>query len=139
MHRRTGQADLPHPALGQDLTPSPTARRGQSTSISYGKLTIFGKRHRSTGEYKLQLHVWFLGGIHARVNSDCCISGQNRPWMVRHRRDDRHLHFRRRFVGQDLLRESPQHEGASTGPGAAACANSLATQAKRQPQLAMAA
>ena len=24
---RTGQADLPHPALGQDLTPSPTARR----------------------------------------------------------------------------------------------------------------
>src|SRR5215831_10263249 len=23
----TGQADLPHPALGQDLTPSPTARR----------------------------------------------------------------------------------------------------------------
>src|SRR5262249_32526587 len=23
---RTGQADLPHPALGQDFTPSPTAR-----------------------------------------------------------------------------------------------------------------
>src|SRR6516225_8035971 len=26
---RTGQADLPHPALGQDFTPSPTARRAQ--------------------------------------------------------------------------------------------------------------
>jgi hypothetical protein len=30
--RRTGQADLPHPALGQDLTPSPTAGRGQARS-----------------------------------------------------------------------------------------------------------
>src|ERR1700681_4970766 len=29
---RTGQADLPHPALGQDLTPSPTARRAQACS-----------------------------------------------------------------------------------------------------------
>jgi hypothetical protein len=28
--RRTGQADLPHPALGQELTPSPTAGRGQA-------------------------------------------------------------------------------------------------------------
>ena len=28
--RRTGHADLTHPALGQDLTPSPTARRGQA-------------------------------------------------------------------------------------------------------------
>src|SRR5262245_60905555 len=27
---RTGQADLPHPALGQDFTPSPTARRAQA-------------------------------------------------------------------------------------------------------------
>src|ERR1700757_2890682 len=27
---RTGQADLPHPALGQDFTPSPTARRDQA-------------------------------------------------------------------------------------------------------------
>src|SRR5262249_48466970 len=27
---RTGHADLPHPALGQDLTPSPTAGRGQA-------------------------------------------------------------------------------------------------------------
>src|ERR1700741_2283483 len=27
---RTGLADLPHPALGQDLTPSPTARRVQA-------------------------------------------------------------------------------------------------------------
>src|ERR1700687_649082 len=26
---RTGLADLPHPALGQDITPSPTARRAQ--------------------------------------------------------------------------------------------------------------
>jgi hypothetical protein len=30
--RRTGQADLPHPALGQDLTPSPTACRAQARS-----------------------------------------------------------------------------------------------------------
>jgi hypothetical protein len=29
---RTGRADFPHPALGQDLTPSPTARRGQAQS-----------------------------------------------------------------------------------------------------------
>ena len=28
--RRTGQAALPHPALGQDLTPSPTACRAQA-------------------------------------------------------------------------------------------------------------
>jgi len=27
---RTGRADLPHPALGQELTPSPTARRAQA-------------------------------------------------------------------------------------------------------------
>jgi hypothetical protein len=27
---RTGQADLPHPALGQDLTPSPTTRHAQA-------------------------------------------------------------------------------------------------------------
>ena len=26
---RTGHADLPHPALGQDITPSPTTRRAQ--------------------------------------------------------------------------------------------------------------
>jgi hypothetical protein len=30
--RRTGQADRPHPALGQDFTPSPTACRGQARS-----------------------------------------------------------------------------------------------------------
>src|SRR5262249_22975602 len=29
---RTGHADLPHPALGQDLTPSPTARHAQARS-----------------------------------------------------------------------------------------------------------
>ena len=29
---RTGRADFPHPALGQDLTPSPTARRAQACS-----------------------------------------------------------------------------------------------------------
>ena len=27
---RTGRADFPHPALGQDFTPSPTARRAQA-------------------------------------------------------------------------------------------------------------
>ena len=29
---RTGRADFPHPALGQDLTPSSTARRAQAGS-----------------------------------------------------------------------------------------------------------
>ncbi len=29
---RTGHADFPHPALGQDFTPSPTARRAQAGS-----------------------------------------------------------------------------------------------------------
>ncbi len=29
---RTGQADLPHPALGQNFTPSPTARRARARS-----------------------------------------------------------------------------------------------------------
>src|SRR5262249_17678068 len=29
---RTGHADLPHPALGQDLTPSPTARCAHARS-----------------------------------------------------------------------------------------------------------
>src|SRR6516225_1701719 len=29
---RTGQADLPHPALGQDVTPSPTVGRDQAGS-----------------------------------------------------------------------------------------------------------
>jgi hypothetical protein len=30
IEHRTGQAALPHPALGQDLTPSPTACRDQA-------------------------------------------------------------------------------------------------------------
>jgi transposase len=30
---RTGQADLPHPALGQDLTPSPTTRPQAETGV----------------------------------------------------------------------------------------------------------
>src|SRR5450755_2427189 len=30
--RRPGRADFPHPALGQDLTPSPTTRRAQAGS-----------------------------------------------------------------------------------------------------------
>src|SRR5262252_9204529 len=38
---RTGQADLPHPALGQDVTPSPTTSRDQAGS---------GVRARSNGE-----------------------------------------------------------------------------------------
>src|SRR6202040_847258 len=29
---RTGHADFPHPALGQDFTPSPTARRARARS-----------------------------------------------------------------------------------------------------------
>jgi hypothetical protein len=29
---RTGQADFPHPAIGQNFTPSPTARRAQAGS-----------------------------------------------------------------------------------------------------------
>src|SRR6266478_173074 len=29
---RTGHAELPHPALGQDFTPSPTTRRAQAGS-----------------------------------------------------------------------------------------------------------
>src|SRR2546423_12534947 len=29
---RTGHADFPHPALGQDFTPSPTTGRGQAVS-----------------------------------------------------------------------------------------------------------
>src|SRR5437870_772925 len=29
---RTGHADFPHPALGQDITPSPTTGRGQAVS-----------------------------------------------------------------------------------------------------------
>src|SRR5258707_7837839 len=29
-NERTGHADLPHPALGQNFTPSPTARRAQA-------------------------------------------------------------------------------------------------------------
>src|SRR5208282_659305 len=36
---RTGHADLPHPALGQDITPSPTTDRDQGVS---------GARVRST-------------------------------------------------------------------------------------------
>ena len=28
--KRTGRADFPHPALGQDFTPSPTARHAQA-------------------------------------------------------------------------------------------------------------
>ena len=30
---RTGRADLPHPALGQDVTPSPTPRRAPAHSV----------------------------------------------------------------------------------------------------------
>jgi transposase len=34
--RRTGQADFPHPALGQNFTPSPTARRAQGGNSGVG-------------------------------------------------------------------------------------------------------
>ena len=34
LEHRTGQAALPHPALGQDLTPSPTASRDAAPAIA---------------------------------------------------------------------------------------------------------
>src|SRR3954466_5804540 len=46
---RTGRADSPHPALGQDLTPSPTARRAQACS---------GVRAQSAAPSKLQRKVF---------------------------------------------------------------------------------
>jgi len=41
---RTGQADLPHPALGQDLTPSSTARRTQAGSAVRARSARRGAR-----------------------------------------------------------------------------------------------
>jgi hypothetical protein len=41
---RTGHADLPHPALGQDLTPSSTARRAQACSSVRARSARTGAR-----------------------------------------------------------------------------------------------
>ena len=41
---RTGQADFPHPALGQNFTPSPTARRAQAGSGVRGQSARKGAR-----------------------------------------------------------------------------------------------
>ena len=41
---RTGHADFPHPALGQDLTPSSTARRAQAQSGGRARSTRTGAR-----------------------------------------------------------------------------------------------
>ena len=46
---RTGHADLPHPALGQDLTPSPTPHRAQAQSVARARSARRGVRvDRST-------------------------------------------------------------------------------------------
>src|SRR5438132_12451105 len=37
---RTGQADFPHPALGQDFTPSPTARRAKPAQAYEPKVPV---------------------------------------------------------------------------------------------------
>src|ERR1700722_15892674 len=41
---RTGHADLPHPALGQDITPSPTPRRAQAGSDARARSARRGAR-----------------------------------------------------------------------------------------------
>jgi hypothetical protein len=41
---RTGHADLPHPALGQDLTPSSTTRRAQACSSVRARSARTGAR-----------------------------------------------------------------------------------------------
>src|SRR5215468_1981038 len=41
---RTGRADLPHPALGQDITPSPTPGRAQVRASVRGRNTSKGAR-----------------------------------------------------------------------------------------------
>src|SRR5215472_11445927 len=41
---RTGQAELPHPALGQDLTPSPTTGRDQAGSGVRARIARKGAR-----------------------------------------------------------------------------------------------
>src|SRR3984893_2800869 len=41
---RTGRADLPHPALGQNVTPSPTTDRGQAVRDVRDRSTRTGAR-----------------------------------------------------------------------------------------------
>jgi IstB-like ATP binding protein len=41
---RTGHADLPHPALGQNITPSPTTRRAQADSDARARSARRGAR-----------------------------------------------------------------------------------------------
>jgi len=41
---RTGHADFPHPALGQDFTPSPTARRARARSVVRARSARTGAR-----------------------------------------------------------------------------------------------
>ncbi len=38
--RRTGRAERPHPALGQDFTPSPTTRRAHAPSAARTKIPV---------------------------------------------------------------------------------------------------
>ena len=48
---RTGHADFPHPALGQDFTPSPTARRAQARLYADvpAKINLRGVHYTASG------------------------------------------------------------------------------------------
>jgi hypothetical protein len=46
---RTGQADFPHPALGQNFTPSPTARRAQACSGVRAQIGSWAQYHPHWG------------------------------------------------------------------------------------------
>src|SRR6202030_4538110 len=55
---RTGQADFPHPALGQNFTPSPTARRAQACS----GVRAQSARKDAGVDRSRPCDAWFCGG-----------------------------------------------------------------------------
>src|SRR5271167_2273873 len=74
---RTGHADRPHPALGQDLTPSPTTRRAQAET---GVAVAARYKHAFGG-----LSVRFLVGRSVRnLRILHSFSAHGRPALAHH-------------------------------------------------------
>src|SRR5258705_13578900 len=99
---RTGQADFPHPALGQDFTPSPTARRAQAGT---------GVRAQSAPGEIIHIDIKKLGRFHSvghrvtgRRTGYC--SSQGAGWEFVHVAIDDHSRIARADILPDQKKES---------------------------------
>ncbi len=106
---RTGQAGFPHPALGQNFTPSPTARRAQAGSSVRGqsarKDARTGFRWRrctmrtSSGSAANSLSMTGFDDPGARAMRRPPIANMKRPGRTASTIPARYLGFRARFAG----------------------------------------